>query len=113
MVERPKPATVRLDAWLTPGQLAKRIGWGHRRMLRVLQTLNDQCNGMLLKDTARHENPRVVARPKWVLSLARLEIVAPHLMPPPKEDDPIGPQMGVHVERHNRPAAVRVGRDAA
>lgn len=111
MTQPTTAATVRLDAWLTVPQLARRIGWTRQRTMRALVTLNRQCGNMLLKDCANHDDPTVKPRARWIVSIARLAIVAPELVPPELPAD--GPQMGVHVERHGRPAALQVGRDAA
>lgn len=106
-----KPASIRLDAWLTPPQLARRIGWTRQRTLRVLWTLHAQCSHMLLKDIARHENPGVTPRPRWVVSLAKLALVAPALLPFISGE---GPAVGVHVEVPGRRRALeRVGEVAA
>lgn len=105
-----KPGFVRLDAWLTLAQLAKRIGWSRWRTTRVMLTLNEQCGRMLLKDCARHDKPGKKPRPMWIVSVDKLRHVAPELF---HEEPADGPKVGIHVERHNRPAAVQVGRDAA
>lgn len=111
IVTQAKPATVRLDSWLTPPQLARRIGWTRQRTLRVLWTLHAQCSHMLMKDVARHDNPTVTPRPRWVVSLAKLQMVAPGLLPIAIGE---GPTVGVHVEvPGRRRSAERVGEVAA
>lgn len=80
-------------------------------MLRHLQTLNDQCGRMLLRDCAHSHAEGVRHRPRWIVSLAKLALVAPEFVSPEPPAD--GPRMGYFVERHGRSAAMQVGRDDA
>jgi septal ring factor EnvC (AmiA/AmiB activator) len=62
----------RLGTLVTVRDLAKRTGWGYRRMLRHMHAANKQLNGMLLVNLSPKGK-----RPHYVLALEKLEQLRP------------------------------------
>jgi hypothetical protein len=58
---------------LTVGEVATHIGWGYRRTLRLLERLNAELQGMLLRNVARAG----ARRPTYTVTLEAMRRAAP------------------------------------
>lgn len=70
--------TTKLAKVLTIPEVAAIAGWDRRRMLRHLLRVNSETGGMLL------HNIGTAKRPRWTVTLAALEKVAPQWFTDPE-----------------------------
>ena len=68
----------RLDKVLTIPEVAAIAGWDRRRMLRHLLRVNREIGGMLLRNIGSQ------AKPRWTVTLAALQHVAPQWFTDPE-----------------------------
>lgn len=71
-------AQPRLDKVLTIPEVAAIAGWDRRRMLRHLLRVNREIGGMLLRNIGS------AAKPRWTVTLAALQHVAPQWFTDPE-----------------------------
>lgn len=70
--------SAKLDKVLTIPEVAAIAGWKRRRMLRHLLRVNAEVGGMLLRNIGSRE------RPRWTVTLAALQQVAPQWFTDPE-----------------------------